>query len=33
MEAILLGLIGHGNGHLGRASLARNLYGLDGLPF
>jgi len=33
MEAILHGLIGHGNGHLGRASLARNLYGLDGLPF
>ncbi len=33
MEAIGHGLIGHGNGHLGRASLARNLYGLDGLPF
>ena len=33
MEAILHGLIGHGNGHLGRASLARTLYGLPGLPF
>lgn len=33
MEAIGHGLIGHGNGHLGRASLARNLFGLDGLPF
>jgi hypothetical protein len=33
MEAILHGLIGHGNGHLGRASLARTLYGLEGLPF
>ena len=33
MEAIGHGLIGHGNGHLGRASLARNLFGLPGLPF
>jgi hypothetical protein len=33
MEAIGHGLIGHGNGHLGRASLARSLYGLPGLPF
>ncbi len=33
MEAIGHGLIGHGNGHLGRVSLARNLYGLKGLPF
>ncbi len=33
MEAILHGLIGHGNGHLGRASYARTLYGLDGLPY
>jgi hypothetical protein len=33
MEAIGHGLIGHGNGHLGRASLARNLVGLPGLGF
>ena len=33
MEAIGHGLIGHGNGHLGRASLARSLYHLPGLPF
>ena len=33
MEAIGHGLIGHGNGHLGRASYARTLYGLKGLPF
>ena len=33
MEAIGHGLIGHGNGHLGRVSLARNLVGLKGLPF
>lgn len=33
MEAIGHGLIGHGNGHLGRVSLARNLFGLEGLPF
>ncbi len=33
MEAIGHGLIGHGNGHLGRASLARSLFGLSGLPF
>lgn len=33
MEAILHGLIGHGNGHLGRASYARTLFGLDGLPY
>jgi hypothetical protein len=33
MEAIGHGLIGHGNGHLGRVSLARNLWGLKGLPF
>ncbi len=33
MEAIGHGLIGHGNGHLGRASYARTLFGLKGLPF
>lgn len=33
MEAIGHGLIGHGNGHLGRASYARNLAGLAGLPY
>lgn len=33
MEAIGHGLIGHGNGHLGRASLARSLYRLKGLPY
>jgi len=33
MEAIGHGLIGHGNGHLGRVSYARTLYGLKGLPF
>ena len=33
VEAILHGLIGHGNGHLGRASYARSLYGLPGLPY
>ena len=33
MEAILHGLIGHGNGHLGRASFGRTLYGLEGLPY
>ena len=33
MEAIGHGLIGHGNGHLGRVSLARNLVGLPGLPY
>ena len=33
MEAIGHGLIGHGNGHIGRVSLARNLFGLKGLPF
>lgn len=33
MEAIGHGLIGHGNGHLGRVSLARNLFGLPGLPY
>ena len=33
MEAIGHGLIGHGNGHLGRTSLARTLYGLPGLGF
>ncbi len=33
MEAIGHGLIGHGNGHLGRASYARTLLGLPGLPF
>lgn len=33
MEAILHGLIGHGNGHLGRASYARTLLGLPGLPY
>ena len=33
MEAIGHGLIGHGNGHLGRASYARTLYGLPGLPY
>lgn len=33
IEAILHGLIGHGNGHLGRASYARTLFGLEGLPY
>lgn len=33
MEAIGHGLIGHGNGHLGRVSFARTLAGLKGLPF
>jgi hypothetical protein len=33
MEAIGHGLIGHGNGHLGRASYARTLFGLEGLPY
>lgn len=33
VEAILHGLIGHGNGHLGRASYARTLFGLEGLPY
>jgi hypothetical protein len=33
MEAIGHGLIGHGNGHLGRASYARTLFGLPGLPY
>lgn len=33
MEAIGHGLIGHGNGHLGRASYARTLFGLKGLPY
>jgi hypothetical protein len=33
MEAIGHGLIGHGNGHLGRASYVRTLNGLPGLPF
>lgn len=33
MEAVGHGLIGHGNGHLGRVSYARTLYGLKGLPF
>jgi len=33
MEAVLHGLIGHGNGHLGRASYARTLIGLEGLPY
>jgi hypothetical protein len=33
MEAIGHGLIGHGNGHLGRASMGRALYGLKGLPY
>ena len=33
MEAIGHGLIGHGNGHLGRVSLSRTLYGLKGLPY
>jgi hypothetical protein len=33
MEAIGHGLIGHGNGHLGRACLARSLLGLKGLPY
>jgi hypothetical protein len=33
IEAILHGLIGHGNGHLGRASYARTLFGLPGLPY
>ena len=33
MEMIGHGLIGHGNGHLGRVSLARNIYGLEGLAY
>ncbi|MCS7293857.1 MAG: DinB family protein [Chloroflexota bacterium] len=33
MEAIGHGLIGHGNGHLGRVCLARTLMGKSGLPF
>lgn len=33
MEAIGHGLIGHGNGHLGRACYARTLLGKEGLPF
>jgi hypothetical protein len=33
MEAIGHGLIGHGNGHLGRVCLARSLLGLRGLPY
>ncbi len=33
MEAIGHGLIGHGNGHLGRASYARTLFGKEGLPY
>ncbi len=33
MEAIGHGLIGHGNGHLGRVCLARTLMGKRGLPF
>lgn len=33
MEAIGHGLVGHGNGHLGRASYARTLFGLPGLPY
>jgi hypothetical protein len=33
MEAIGHGLIGHGNGHLGRASYQRTLFGLPGLPY
>lgn len=32
-EAIGWGFIAHGNGHLGRAGLARTLWGLKGLPF
>jgi hypothetical protein len=33
MEAIGHGLIGHGNGHLGRVSYVRTLNGLPGLPY
>ena len=33
IEAIGHGLIGHGNGHLGRASYARTLLGKKGLPY
>lgn len=33
IEAIGHGLIGHGNGHLGRVSYARTILGLKGLPF
>jgi hypothetical protein len=33
VEAIGHGLIGHGNGHLGRASFVRALNGLPGLPY
>lgn len=33
MEAILHGLVGHGNGHLGRVSYVRELYGHQGLGY
>lgn len=33
MEAIGHGLIGHGNGHLGRVSFSRTLWGLRGLGY
>jgi hypothetical protein len=33
MEAIGHGLIGHGNGHLGRVSMSRSLFGLPGLGY
>lgn len=33
IEAIAYGLIMHGNGHLGRASMARTLWGLPGLGY
>ncbi len=33
IEAIGHGLIGHGNGHLGRVSLSRTLWGLPGLGY
>ena len=33
METILHGLIGHGNGHLGRASFARTVFGIGGFGY
>lgn len=32
-EAIMHGLIGHGNGHLGRVSYLRDMWGLKGLAY
>jgi hypothetical protein len=33
MEAIGQVLVAHGNGHLGRVSMARSLLGLEGLGY